>query len=294
MNDLFHRFAVGSFECTSLCDGEKEYEISEIFAQAPADEARSALRARGQRDDLVLTPYSYLHVDTGAHQILVDAGAGTLFPTTGRLLDGMRRAEIDPAVIDTLIITHAHPDHIGGLLREDGTPAFSNASCLMWRREWEFWHSDAERAHAAEKQRWFFDFARKTLAPIRERVRLVDLDVESLSLFPGVSVLPAPGHTPGHIVALFASGKESLVYIGDTVISPIHLEHPDWTPVYDIAPSAAAETKRRIFDSAADHGTLVLGQHFPPFPSIGGVVRRGAKWEWRPVAVGAQRVDTRM
>lgn len=289
MKPLFHRFAVGSFECTSLCDGEKEYPISDIFVEAPEEEVRSALRSRGSRDDLVVTPYSYLHVDTGTHQILVDAGAGKLFPATGRLLDAMLQAEIDPEVIDTLIITHAHPDHIGGLLREEGAPAFPNASYLMWRREWEFWHSDAERARAKETQQWFFDFARKALAPIRERIRFVDLAAEPLSLFPGVSLLAASGHTPGHMVALFGSGRERLLYIGDAVISPIHLEHPEWTPVYDIMPREAADTKRRLFDLAADEGALVLGQHFPPFPSIGRVTRQGVAWQWQPVAVEAYR-----
>lgn len=281
----FHRFAVGSFECTSLCDGEHDYPISEIFMEPPEAEARSALRARGLRDDLVITPYTYLHIDTGTRQILVDAGAGTLGPTTGGLVENMREAEIAPESIDTLIITHAHPDHIGGLLRADGSPTFANASYIMWRREWDYWHSDVQRMRANTRQRFFFDFARTILDPMREGVRLIDLDSEPFKLLPGVCLLPAPGHTPGQIAVLVTSGAESVMYTADAVISPIHLEHITWTPVFDIDPRAASETKRRIFDLAVELGALVLGQHFPPFPSLGRVSRLGAVWEWQPITV---------
>lgn len=285
MTSAFHRFAIGSFECTSLCDGEKEYPISEIFTEPSEAEARSALRARALREDVVVTPYTYLHVDTGDRQILVDAGAGKLGPATGRLLESMHEAEIAPEGIDTIIITHAHPDHIGGLLDKEGTPAFLSASYVIWRREWDFWHSDGERARAKKAQQWFFDFARTTLDALRDRVRLVDLESEPLELFPGVLLLPASGHTPGQMAVLVVSGKESVMYTADVVISPVHLEHITWTPVFDIDPKAAARTKRRLFDLAAERGALVLGQHFPPFPSLGRVSRRGRAWEWQPISI---------
>jgi glyoxylase-like metal-dependent hydrolase (beta-lactamase superfamily II) len=125
----------------------------------------------------------------------------------------------------------------------------------------------------------FVTVARKNLGPIRDQVSLVDRESEIL---PGIGVIPAPGHTPGHMVASISSGDEQLLYIGDTVLYPLHLEYPDWTPVYDIVPEQAAASKRRIFDRAAEEKSLVIGQHFPPFPSLGYVVKRGEGWGWQP------------
>ncbi len=286
MTKDFHRFSVGSFECACLKDGEKEYTLSEIFANAPEDEVRRHLRAKDMRDDVVITPYTYLHVDTGGREILVDAGAGRLFPSTGRLLQSMEAAEIDPEAIDMVIITHAHPDHVGGMLLEDSSPAFPNATCVISKREWDYWHSDRERDLRTSEQRWFFDFARSRLDPLRDRTRIVELGREEGLLLPGVALRSAPGHTPGHMVVELSSGGESLFYIGDAVILPIHLEEPTWHPVYDIDVAAAEASKRFIFDRAADRRSWVVGQHFPPFPSLGHVTRRDGGWTWQPVEIG--------
>jgi glyoxylase-like metal-dependent hydrolase (beta-lactamase superfamily II) len=75
------------------------------------------------------------------------------------------------------------------------------------------------------------------------------------------------------------SGGERLLYVSDTVLYPLHLEHPDWLPVYGIVPEEAATSKRRIFDLAAEEQAWVIGQHFPPFPSLGHVSKSGAGWQ---------------
>ncbi len=112
------------------------------------------------------------------------------------------------------------------------------------------------------------------------RVTCVDHENE---LLPGVRMLAAPGHTPGHAVVEFASRGQKLFYSGDTVLYPFHLEHTDWLPIYDILPEKAAPSKRRIFDLAAGTGALVLGQHFPPFPNLGHIAKKGEGWAWEPI-----------
>jgi glyoxylase-like metal-dependent hydrolase (beta-lactamase superfamily II) len=102
-------------------------------------------------------------------------------------------------------------------------------------------------------------------------------------MVPGIGAIPAPGHTPGHMVVSVSSGDDRLLYIGDTVLYPLHLEHPDWIPIYDIIPEQAAASKRRIFDLSAEERALVVGQHFPPFPSAGYVVKQGEAWQWQPI-----------
>ena len=113
------------------------------------------------------------------------------------------------------------------------------------------------------------------------RVTLVDTEEEIL---PGVAMWDASGHTPGHAVVSFVSGDGKLLCAADTVASPLHLEHPDWVPVFDMQPEKAEASKRRVFDTAARGDWLVLATHFPPFPSLGRVAKNGAGWLWRPAS----------
>jgi glyoxylase-like metal-dependent hydrolase (beta-lactamase superfamily II) len=278
MNTAFYRFKLGDFECVSISDGSLVYPIENFFAKVPKQQVEEALRQYDLPTDQVVTPYTYLFVNTGEQRVLVDMGAGHLAPTTGKLLENMRAAGIEPAEIDTVLITHAHPDHIGGCLDEQGNPIYANASYYLWKDEWEFWFSESAFEKAPES---FVRMAREKLGPVQERVNLVEDESEIL---PGIHPLAAPGHTPGHMVVSFASGGEQLLYIGDAVLHPLHLEHLDWLPIYDILPEKAAASKRRIFDYAADEQLWVIGQHFPPFPSLGHIVRQGAGWKWVPVS----------
>jgi glyoxylase-like metal-dependent hydrolase (beta-lactamase superfamily II) len=274
-----YRFRLGDFECVSLSDGSVDYPLKNFFANVPIEQVEEALRQRNLPLDYVTTPYTYLFVDTGEHQVLVDMGAGSLAPRTGRLLQSMSEAGIDPAEIDTVMITHAHPDHVGGTLDEDGKPIYASAHYYIWKDEWEFWFSELAEV---KTPKMFVTCARTNLEPLQDRVTLLDRESE---VVPGVGVIPAPGHTPGHMVVSVSSGDEQLLYIGDTVLYPLHLEHPDWLPIYDILPEKAAASKRRIFNLAAEEKALVIGQHFPPFPSLGHVVKKGDGWQWQPVEV---------
>lgn len=277
MNAESYRFRLGDFECVCLSDGDFDYELKSLFANVPIEQVQEALRQRNLPIDHITTPYTYLYVNTDEHRVLVDMGAGDLAPSTGKLLQSMKAAAIEPAEIDTVVITHAHPDHIGGTLDDEGKPIYPNARYYISKDEWMFWFGEAALGKAPE---WFVTLARGKLEPIREQVNLVEGTSETV---PSVRALPAPGHTPGHMVVEISSADQLLLYIGDAVIHPLHLEHPDWLPIYDIAPEQAALSKRAIFDRAAQEKALVVGQHFPPFPSLGYVVKKGEGWQWQPI-----------
>ena len=102
---------------------------------------------------------------------------------------------------------------------------------------------------------------------------------------PGICALPAPGHTPGHAVVSISSGDERLFYIGDLAMHLLHLEHPDWFPIYDIAPDQAQASRRHILSRAAEEQALVMGNHLSPFPSLGHVLKKGDGWRWQPIEV---------
>lgn len=159
-----------------------------------------------------------------------------------------------------MLLTHIHPDHVGGLADPaDGSARFPNAELVIHPTEHSYWMDDAELARASDDRRGlFFTFPREQMRPYAERLRMLgDGDI-----IPGVRSLPAPGHTPGHTVCLLSSGSETLLIWGDTVHVPdVQTAFPDAGVIFDIDPAAAAATRRRIFDMVATDGIPVLGMH---------------------------------
>lgn len=286
-----YRFLLGEFECLAVSDGAFNYSPGSLFANVSQQEVESVLHARGLPTDRVTTPYTCLFIDTGDNRVLVDTGAGNLGESapkvvpnvdhsttaTGALRRNLEAAGIPASEVDTVIITHAHPDHVGGTVDDAGELVFANARYVIGREESAFWTSEAGARQAPPIM---VDIARRSLDAIGDRLTFVDTGEEIL---PGIRVVATPGHTPGHISLEISSGDEILLHISDVVIYPLHLEHPDWTPVFDMLPEAAETSKRRTFDHAAEQGTLVFGHHFPPFPNLGHVRKHGSGWQWQPI-----------
>lgn len=280
--DVTFRFRVGGFDCIAVTDGSHDYDPSHFFSGAPDSELCSELAEAGIQTDLITTPYTFLVVYAGEHTVLVDTGAGAILPKTGRLSSSLSEAGVDSAQIDIVVITHAHPDHVGGLFGPSPAIRLPNARFFIRRLEWEFWFSDDAEKSAPPQ---FVGIAREALTPLESRTTLVDSDEE---LVPGVALRGAYGHTPGHAVVAFRSGEEKLLYAADVVLSPIHLSHPGWTADhYDLDPGQADRTKRRIADMAASEDWLVMFQHFPPFPSLGKIRKTGDAWAWVPTVAFA-------
>jgi glyoxylase-like metal-dependent hydrolase (beta-lactamase superfamily II) len=285
------RFRVGKFECVSVSDGGLNYPPESLFSNVPLERVEEALRHLGLPTSQVMTPYTCLYIDTGEHRVLVDTGAGDLgahaaqvFPgldhstsVTGLLPENLRASGVEPSEIDTVVITHAHPDHVGGTLNETGELVFPNAHYYISGEEWDFWNSDTATTKAPS---FMVHAARRNLRPLEDRLTSVGDASEAV---PGVSAIATAGHTPGHIALSIASDGERMLHISDAVLYPLHLEHPEWTPVFDILPEQASASKRRIFDLAAEEDALVFAHHFPPFPSLGRVRKGEQGWRWQPM-----------
>ncbi len=273
INEQIFTFNIGKFKCVSINDGDHYYPLDKFFANVPLTQIEDTLRKYNLPIESMYSPYTHLIVNTGRHLILMDMGMG------GNLARNMKTAGINPSEIDIVIITHAHPDHIGGTLDKDGNPVYPNAQYYIQKSEWDFWFSDQAFEMTNE---WFINKAREQLGPVQERMNFI---VKDTVIQPGVKLISAPGHTPGHMIASFSSDGDRLYYAGDVVLNPLHLVYPDWLPVYDIEPAKAATSKKKIFDLFADEKAWVIAQHFPPFPSLGLIEQKENKWIWQPVIV---------
>ena len=211
--------------------------------------------------------------------MLIDTGADGLAPTTGDLMKNLKAEGVTPAEITTVVLTHAHPDHIGGVLDANGKPAFPNARYVMSRTEWDFWNSNPNLVNTGmddHVKELLVTCAQKSLPPLKGRIELLEGEKE---VVPGVYVIPAPGHTPGHMALVISASKAQLLHLADTVLHPMHLEYPTWRSVFDLHEENAATTRRRLLDRAAVENVNVLAYHFP-FPSVGRVTKRGNAWRW--------------
>ena len=126
-NNDFYRFKIGRFNCISISYGTFDYDPLQLFPGLTDDQVKGVLSSRNLRTDKIVSPYTFLFVDTGKHKVLCDMGAGRLGPDTGKLLKNLKLAGVQPEEIDTIFITHAHPDHIGGTLNDEGQPNYPNA-----------------------------------------------------------------------------------------------------------------------------------------------------------------------
>jgi glyoxylase-like metal-dependent hydrolase (beta-lactamase superfamily II) len=289
MNTEVYRFKVGDFECMAVSDGTLAYApplfpppAALLFANAPKELLDRSLGERSIQPEQWtewISPYTCLLVNAAEHLILVDTGAGGLAPSTGRLLQNLRAAGIAPDDIDTVILTHAHPDHNGGNIDSEGKLTFPKARYVMWKGEWDFWTSEEVALKLDEHGNMLLAFAQRNLPPIQGRLDLVDHETEIL---PGIRALAAPGHTPGHMAVAISSRRQQLLCISDTVLHPVHLEQPEWYAAVDFAPKQAVATRRRLLNKAAVEKALVLAFHFP-FPGLGHVVGKGTGWQWQPI-----------
>ncbi len=272
---------LGDYQVTALYDGIWTVPIDDKFIRnASASAVDEALKAAFLPPRVLPISFTVLLVNTGSKLILIDTGtAGQVADTAGSLLDNLKVAGIAPAAIDTIVISHFHPDHIDGIKTKDGDKIFPNAEILVPEPEWAFWMDDGNQSRAVGAVLRYFRNARRIFADIAKDVRRFKPGAE---VAPGVVSMPAYGHTPGHTAFSIHSGKASLLVMSDTVRNPyLFARHPRWQPSFDMDGPMAVKARLRMLDRAAADRMLVEAYHFP-FPACGHIERRRGGYDFAP------------
>lgn len=279
----FYRMALGEFEVTALYDGYTRLDTG-LLKGASAEDIQSLLaRMFIESSQGVQTAVNAYLINTGSQLVLVDAGAAQCFgPTLGGIQDNIRAAGYDAAQIDSVLLTHLHPDHACGLRNADGSMAFPNARVHVPEAEADYWLSEAVMARAPEARQGMFRMAQAAVAPYVEAGRLQRYGEQGPQIA-GVRSLAMPGHTPGHSGYLFSSGASRLLVWGDIVHSHgVQFARPEVAIEFDVDRAQAIATRRQAFADVARDALWVAGAHLP-FPGLGHVRVEGEGYAWVPV-----------
>ncbi len=247
---------IGEFSITAISDG---YLLASLDLLSNIDpmEASKLQQDAGVSDPSSIHINCYLVRGRG-RTILIDAGAGGFKQWGGKLKANLALAGVQPADIDTILLTHAHPDHVGGLLDSSGEAAFPDAELVVHQHEVSFWEDDSNLSRASERARGNFLFARKVFDQYREKTRtFVDSEV-----LPGISAMPLLGHTAGHSGYRIESHDRSLLVWGDIVHFHQHqIARPGVSIAFDQDPILSAETRSKLLDVVSSDKLLIAGMH---------------------------------
>jgi glyoxylase-like metal-dependent hydrolase (beta-lactamase superfamily II) len=278
MRPQIYRFKLGAFEVVNILDGyiqPPSFHPTYGNDQTPETVAEFA-KANGLSSKFE-HHYVPTLVNTGKELVLFDAGNPSgRQPTTGKLRSLIETAGYKPEQIDVVVITHGHPDHIGGLMT-DGKPTYPNARVVFGEVEFDFWKKGIVREARKENLEMFNRIA----VPFGEKATFLKPEGEVVS---GIRAVNAFGHSPGMMAYHIESGGQRLLIWGDVANHYVMaIQKPEWHVGFDDIKDMAAATRKRILDMVSTDRIPVAGFHMP-FPSIGFVEKAGGGYRWVPAS----------
>jgi glyoxylase-like metal-dependent hydrolase (beta-lactamase superfamily II) len=276
-----YRFRLGGLEVTNILDGvsQREGPHPMFGADQPADAVHRLAAANRLPPTRFEHSYTPTIVNTGRELVLFDTGNGASRRKAGlgRLRALLGDAGYAPAQIDVVVITHCHPDHIGGLL-EDGAPAYPNARHVFGAAEFDFWRRGEGIPESRKETRELFV---QLALPFADRASFIEPEEE---VVPGIRAVEAYGHSAGHMAYHLESEGERLLLWGDVAGHyVVSLQRPEWHVRVDDHREQAVATRRRILEMVARERLWAIGFHMP-FPAVGAVERAHEGYRWLPLS----------
>ena len=272
---------VGEIDVLVISDGVLPLPAATLATNADPAALKAWLDESLLQPDVYTWPLNVVVVRSGGQTVLIDAGVGNAFPDfrAGQLALRLAAADIDPASVTDVVLTHLHMDHVGGLLADGLKGGLRpDVPIHVAAAELEFWASpDFSRNTFGGVADVIRATAKRFLDEYRGRLRLFDAEHEVAT---GVVALRTGGHTPGHSIVRLASGSERLTFLGDAVF-PDHFERPDWHNAFDHDPEEAVRVRIDLLRKLAATREPLMAAHLP-FPSLGRVAVAGDAFRWVP------------
>jgi len=278
------KIKIGKLECTVFRDYMFKYQAKDFFINANEEDLNPSLNKYQVTADNIPSPFIAVLIQQGDKKILIDTGVGfsekpvivrgnsILFK--GRLHQLLEQENIKKEDITDVIITHFHPDHIGGIFSDDEKLNFPNARFHMHEDEWSYWHSSQSDNQPGQ----FKYFIEKNITKLKG-LNLQLIKSDSVDLLPGITAVKADGHTPGQIALIIHSEKEHLLYISDAFLHPLHIERLEWQTNYDLDHEKAKQSRVKLLELAYKEDMLVNAFHFD-FPGLGRIDKHNNNWIW--------------
>lgn len=276
----YYNMQVGDLPVTVLSDGTNPLDMAQLLLNAKPGQLKSEFAQNFLSTTVESSDNAFL-IRTGGKLILIDAGSGDLLGASfGQLTKSLQNAGVQPEQIDAVLITHLHPDHVGGLMR-NGKMVFPNATVYISKAESDFWLTPEALKNAPAAYKPFFEYAQNSALPYVNAGKVKTFDSGD-ALFPGITALGSPGHTAGHTSYVIESNGHKLLILGDLIhAQAVQFADPDIAIAYDSDPKTAVSTRRRVFDDAVKGKYLVAGAHLP-FPGVGHIKANGNGYSWIP------------
>ena len=277
----YYRLKIGKVDVIAVSDGGAAFDVLGVVAKEKQEAAAQIMAKSLVKSPVFVSVNAYV-ILLGGRTIMIDAGTGELFGVKlGKLPDSLRAAGIPPESITDILVTHIHPDHTGGL-SVGGNKLYPNATVHVNQKELDFWTDKSVGEKAIGPTKEFFGHVAATVGPYISSGAVQTFEGEA-QMFPGISSIPAYGHTPGHTFYILEDGGQKIVFMGDTIhVQDAQFEDPSITVAFDVDPKQAAATRVKAFADAAQNEYYIALDHMY-FPGVGRVMKENAGYRWLPV-----------